>query len=494
MSIGGIDVNSPAAEGLVASVLISQEGIRGALQDLGPLTGGFDPKTVLDVIPPTIMVVVYLDVPKGVAEQRADTISSAFSNSLDIELHVLLSFELPQSGGNGPQVPLLSIVVYQSPASLEEMAGKYMWQLTEHGGLTDLINEASTNGRLVPEEDPRSADGTIFLTGFVNLGPLLQYVPTEGVLPIPGGGMNATGLLEKVKSLLEGPFGFSGGASYWDHGVEPAEGEYSFNLMELLGVDEASLSQDSDLSLVVLAGPNQTAPGENESRPIVRIVSSLPTDDLEMGSFIEALFEIGLMTIVPPGVTIPPQALRLSIPGGIDMPLVVTVTKEVSPIVAQPKGEVKVTVTVRNEDVRPMSDVQLSDGSTLEGYPNSASLESGSTSESWAEISPGESRSLTYTIKLGEAGVYSLMPAEVVYTHSDNRYTESSSRVEVRVARKDPVSFTVYSVVELWATAADLLDVPTGGKGSTILTGSTLLIFAVIFFFEYRSHRKLALV
>jgi len=141
-----------------------------------------------------------------------------------------------------------------------------------------------------------------------------------------------------------------------------------------------------------------------------------------------------------------------------------------------------------------MSDVQLSDVSTLEDYPNSVSLESGSTSEFWEEIGPGESRALTYTIKLGESGVYSLMPAEVSYTHSENRYTESSGTVEVRVARMDPVSFMLYSTAELWSTSAELLDFPTGGKGSVILMGSTLLIFAVLFLFEYRSHRKPALV
>ncbi|MDH5791428.1 MAG: hypothetical protein OEZ44_04525, partial [Candidatus Bathyarchaeota archaeon] len=284
--------------------------------------------------------------------------------------------------------------------------------------------------------------------------------------------------------------GFSAGVSFWEHGVRLTDDGYGFNLLELLGVEESlSFAEESDFSLVVAAGLNLTGDYENFTTQNVKIFTSTSLDNLGMGEALAPLSQMGVLTQVPAGSEVQASGLQLSI-SGVSMPLIVQVTKEASQLVVKPNGRIQVTVTVHNEDMNPMGDVRLGDDSTVTGYPFSVELVSGSTSEYWGEIGPGDSRALTYTIQLGEAGVYCLDTARVVYIHSGGEYSESSGRLEVRVARSDPASFAISSLATTWKTFASLLDVLTGGKGSTIIMGLTLLVLAMLAILEYRNFRK----
>lgn len=490
MSIGGVESNDPAAEGLVASLIVSHEGITELLPDLINATEGLDIQSLVTMVPPTFMVTVYLGVPIEEAEKRADAISSAFSSSFGVTLKKLTAFEPPSFGDEGSQMPPLAFVLYQSSAEFESMADEHIQQFTAHGGLADIIEEAYSNERLTPESTQRSADGSAFVTGFFNLQPILGYLPADEGLPFLDGDANVTGVLEELSSLFEGPVGFSAGVSFWEHGVRVTDDGYGFNLMELLGVEETlSLAEESDLSLVVVAELNMTGDYENFTEQNVKIFTSISLDDLGIGDSLAPLYQMGVLTQVPVGSEVQASGLQLSI-SGVSMPLIVQVTKEASPLVVKQNGRIQVTVTVHNEDMNPMGDVRLSDDFTITGYPFSAELVSGSTSDYWGEIGPGDSKTLTYTIQLGEAGVYSLDHARVVYTYLGEEYSESSGRLEVRVARPNSASFTMLSLSASWKMFASLLDIPTGGKGSMIMTGSTLLVLAVLAILEYRNFRK----
>ncbi len=490
ISIGGVDADDPAAEGLVASLIVSHEGVAELLPDLVNVTGGLDIRSLVNMAPPTFMVSVYLGVPMEEAERRADTISSAFSSSYGVSLKKLVAFEPPSSEVEGTQMPQLAFVVYQSSADLEGMVEEHVQLFSAHGGLAETIEGAHISGRLMPGATQWSADGSALVTGFVNLQPVLEYLPADEGLPFLGGDTKVIGMFEELLSLFEGAVGFSGGVSVWEHGVRVTDDGYGFNLLELLGVEGGlGFAEESDFSLVVVAGLNQTADEGNFSLQNAKIFTSLSLDDPEMGEVFAPLSQMGVVTQVPPGGEVPASGLQMSI-SGVSMPLIVEVTKEASPLVAQPDGRIQVTVTVRNDDMNPMTSVSLDDGSTITGYPSSTRLVSGSTSEYWGEIGPGASRTLTYTIQLGDAGVYSLIPARVVYTHSGEEYSESSGRLEVTVARPGPVAFTMSSLATSWKRFASLLDIPTDGKGSTILMGSTLSVLAVLAVLEYRNFRK----
>lgn len=490
MSIGEVYANDLAAEGLVASLIVSHEGMTELLPDLVNITEGLDIQSLVNMAPPTFMVSVYLGVPLEEAEKRADTISSAFSSSFGVGLKKLVAFEPPSSQAEGPQMPPLALVVYQSSVDLEGLIDEHVQQFSAHGGLAEIIERAHTSGRLIPGATQWSADGSAFVTGFVNLQPILEYLPTDEGIQFPGGETDVTGMFEELLSLFEGAIGFSGGVFVWEHGVRVTDDGYGFNLMELLGAEEGlGFDEESDFSIVVVAGMNQTTVEGNLSMQNVKIVTSLSLDDPAIGEIFAPLSQMGVLTQVPPGGEVPASDLQMSV-SGVKMPLIAEVIKDASPIVVKPNGRIQVTVTVRNDDMNPMMGVSLDDRSTIAGYPFSARLVSGSTSESWGEIGPGASRTLTYTIQLEEAGVYCLKPVRVVYAHSGEEYSESSDRLEVRVARPDPASFTVSSMSTSWKTLASLIDIPTSGNGAMFLMGSTLLILAILAVLEYRNYRK----
>ncbi len=489
-SIGGLEATDPAIEGLVASLIVSHEGITELLPDLLDVAEGLDIQSLAVMAPPTFMVTIYLGVSIEEAEQRADTISSAFSSSFGVTLKKLTAFEPPFFGDEGPQIPPLAFVLYQSSAELESVADEYIQQFTAHEGLADIIKGAYAKGRLTPEATQLSADGSAFVNGFFNLQPMIDYLLTDGGFPFPEGDVNLLGVIEELSSHLEGPVGFSVGISFWEHGVRVTDDGYGFNLLELLGVEESLVfTEESDFSFVVTAGLNLTGNYENFTRQNIKIFTSIFPEDLGIGEVFAPLSQMGVLTQVPPGSEVQASGLQLSI-SGVSFPLIVQVTKEASPLVVKSNSEIQVTVTVHNEDRAPMGDVKLGDDSTITRYPFSAELVSGSTSEYWGEISPGDSKTLAYTIKLKEAGVYCLDVARVAYTHSDKEFFESSDRLEVRVVRPNPASFTMSSLDTSWKTLSSLLDIPTGGKGSLIIVGSALLILAVLGFLEYRNYRK----
>lgn len=490
MSIGAVDANDPAAEGLIASLIVSHEGMTELLPDLVNISEGLDIQSLVNMAPPTFMVSVYLGVPLEEAEQRADTISSAFSSSFGVGLKKLVAFEPPSSQVEGPQMPLLTLVVYQSSADLEGMIDEHVQQFSSHGGLAKIIEGAHASGRFIPGATPWSADGSAFVTGFVNLQPLPEYLPADEGPKLTGGEPDVTGMFEKLLSPFEGTIGFSGGVFVWEHAVRVTDDGYNFNLMELLGAEEGlGFDEESDFSVVVVAGMNQTTIEGNFSMQNVKVVASLSLDDPAIDEIFAPLSQMGVLTQVLPGGEVPTSALQMPV-SGVKMPLMAAVIKDASPIVTKPNGKIQVTVTVRNDDMNPMMGVSLDDGSAITEYPFSARLVSGSTSESWGEISPGASRTLTYTIQLREAGIYNLKPARIIYAHSGEEYSESSDWLEVRVARPDPASFTISSMSTSWKTIASLIDIPTGGNGAMFLIGSTLLVLAIFAVLEYRNYRK----
>jgi len=490
MSIGGVETNDPATEGLVASLIVSHEGITELLPDLINVTEGLEIQNLAAMAPPTFMVAIYLDVSIKEAEQRADSISSAFSSTFGVNLKKLTAFEPPSFGDEGPQLPPLTFILYQSSAEFDNMANEHIQQFTAHGGLADIIEEAYTSGLLTPETTERSADGSAFVNGFFNPQTILEYLPVDEGFPFLGEDSNFTDMLQELSSLFEGSVGFSAGVSFWEHGVKVTDDGYGFNLMELLGVEESLVfDEESAFSIVVTAGLDLTGDYENFTAQNVKIFTSTSLDDLGIGEDLTQLSQIGILTQVPAGSEVQASGLQLSI-SGVSMPLIVQVTKESSPFVVKPNGRIQVTVTVHNEDRNPMGDVRLADDSTITGYPFSAEIVSGYASDYWSEIGPGDSRTLTYTIQLGEAGVYCLDTAKVFYTHSGEEYSESSGKLEVRVTRPDPASFTVSSLATSWKTFASLLDIPTGGKGSIIMMGLILLVLAVLSILEYRNFRK----
>ena len=463
-------------DGLLAGVILSHEGIIEVLPDLTEMDmEGLE--SFANMIPSTIMVTVYIDVSPEDAGPRSEAVSSAFSDAYGVDLHQLMAFEPPMSFGDEVDLPQLTVVLYQSSADLGDLSETYLDQHLNNGGLVELIHEATNKGRLIPGATSDSADGSVLFSGFINLDTILDYIPEDAM-------ENVTDFIPEDQTGL---LGFSGGASFWDRGIESEE--EGFDLLSLLGAEEASFSDDSDMSLILLAAPNGTDIGGEEGVPNVKITTSLPLNDPKIEFIYETLSNLGLLTLASPGEGVEPSSFQISVTG-VTLPLNVEVSKTVSTQSTPPHEAVEVTITIRNEDNKAMTDISVDDTSSIFGYSLGARLTSGTTSGHWSEISPGQSRSISYTLELGQSGVYSLSPTNITYTHEEKKFSEASDWLEVSVANPSAIAMGIRSILNMGKTLAEVLDIVTGGNGGAILTASTAVVVLIFAVLEFRNFRK----
>ncbi|MEE8355366.1 MAG: hypothetical protein V3S09_06020, partial [Candidatus Bathyarchaeia archaeon] len=422
------------SDGLLGSVIASHEGVKEIVAEL--MGSDMNIGSFTNVIPETLMIAVYIDVPPETAGPQSEGIADAFSEAYQIDLTQLMALNAPFALGESPDSPQLTIVLYQSGAEIGDLASTYLDQFLAKGGLVELISEASSNGRIVPQSTPDSADGGALFSGFVNVELLKEFVPAE--------------YLQRVSEYFPvdewEQMGFSGSVSFWDHGVESVGEGQGLDLLDLMGVDEApSFSDDSEMSLVLLAAPNGTDIGGDDV-PNLKITTNMPEDDNRLAALYRVLEMLGLIDIAPPEVNLDPSAFEIEV-SGVILPLNIEVTKATSPSSPKPNSIVEVTVTVTNLDSAPMRDVTVDDSATIERYQYSSRLIGGSTSGQWSVISPGESRSISYSVEIGEGGIYSFAPAQISYLHETEEFSDASQAHETRVKRPSALSFGMGSLV-----------------------------------------------
>jgi hypothetical protein len=470
---GGIS----GSEGLLASVIASHEGVKEILAELmgsEESLGSF-----ANVIPETLMVAVYIDVPPETAGPQSEGIADAFSEAYQVDLTQLMALSAPFALGEGPDSPQISIVLYKSGAEVGDLASTFLDEFLDKGGLVELISEASSNGRIVPQSTPDSADGGVLFSGFVNVELLKEYVPAEYLQQV-----SEYFPVDEWEQMV-----FSGSVSFWDHGVESAGDGQGLDLLDLMGADDApSFSDDSELSLVLLAAPNGTDIG-GEDIPNLKITTNMLEDDNRLAALFRVLEMLGIIDLATPEVNLDESAFEIGV-SGVILPLNIEVTKTTSPSNPQPNSVIEVTVTVTNHDSAPMRDVTLDDSATIALYPSSSRLVGGSTSGQWSEIGSGESRSISYSIEIGDGGVYSLAPAQIEYLHEAVEFSDASRGLETRVTRPSALSLGVGSLISTGEAASNLLDEVVGGSGSTLGLGAVSVVVLVFALLEFMNLRK----
>ena len=479
-SIGGMDWGGSATENLMGALILTRDGMGESILE------GFGMEleeigSMVNLIPETMMAAIYVDIPPEEAESLSGPISDAFSSEYGIDLDPLFTFNPPVMGDENATGPPLqiSIVLYQTDADFSEMADGIMDALSEKGGLADLISEAVSNGALIPGQGEGSADGSAFVAGFFNLDLITSRL---GEASIPDE------MKEFIPLDFEGPLTFTGSVSYWEDGIAYEEDGETLDLLGLLGIEgEVTFSAESDMSNFLVATGDIFDPEGEE--PNMKLVTSLPLDDLMSGLFNESFIDSGIVTVVEPGGTIDPSSLELGV-SGLTLPLNVKITKTVSDARVKEGSRVEVTVTIKNNDDDPMMNVELDDGGTISSYSLSSRLTSGSTSGYWPRIDPGQSETISYTIELENNGVYSLSPAQMSYSHEDISFRKSSDKAEVRVALTQGTGIVFQTLGVFWGVLETALDQVTGGSGSMVLTGVVLVLGGLLAFLEFRGFRK----
>ncbi|HDI52865.1 MAG TPA: DUF11 domain-containing protein [Candidatus Bathyarchaeota archaeon] len=462
LSIGGINIQSPEAEGLLASVVVTHEGLIDLLREAmrGGGMGGLDLSSLMELAPPTLLLTIYLDTPLEVAEERSSSIASAFSKQLDIDFHRLLSLSKELNTTEGPRQICLSI--YTSPADVDRLAEGYLSLIpSSRGGLAEAVVDAYKAGRL-----GESVDGILLYAGIINPLTIMRYLPMEQV--------EALNLTEIILPRVEGGIGVSGLIGYWRRGVHSPPNMHTLSLSELLGVEELSFSPDAAASNLLILIMNTTI-----GKPIYgKLYTTLPLKHPPAGMMVETL---------PQGASISASALSATFEASL--PPEIEVVKTVSPTVVDPGEEVTVTVTIENLGDEAIEAVQLNDSQTAQYYPISLQL-SGSTADSWQRIEAGSSRSITYKLTPKAGGIYTLSPALVTYRWRDKEYIAISESVEFRVRQPPPHAIIIDMLMGLWMDAARILDILVQGRGTQLMQLITAVVVILLAVQEARNIRK----
>ncbi len=464
LSIEGINLQSPEAGGLLASVVITHEGFVDLLREVmkggGMEMGGFAPSSLMELAPPTLLLTIYLDTPQEMAEERSSAIASAFSKQLNIEFHRLLSLSRELNTTEGPGQIYLGI--YTSSADVDWLSDEYLSLIPSiRGGLAEAVVEAYKAGRL-----GESADGILLYAGIINPLTLIQYLPIEQ--------LETLNLTDLILPRVEGGIGVSGLLCYWRRGVHSPPNRHTLSLGDLLGVEELSFSPDAEVSNLLLLIMNTTI-----GRPLYgKLYTTLPLERPPAGMVVETL---------PQGASIPASALSTTFEAAL--PPEIVVIKTVSLTVVDQGEKVMVTVTIENLGEEAIEAVQLNDSQTAYHYPLSLEI-SGSMAESWQGIEPGGSRSITYTITPKAGGIYTLSPAAVSYRWRGKEYVAISESVEFRVRQPPPHTIILGMLTGLWMDAARLLDIFIEGRGTQLMQLITIAVIILLAVQEIRNIRK----
>jgi hypothetical protein len=450
-------------DNVVAAIVVSQEIQAASLLSLLPFPEELDTESFLNLAPDTMYAVVYVDTPPEEAMQSSAQVKALLEDRVGVELVTLHAFELPEFQLDEATLPSMTAVVGYSDADAAEVAEEFLNGVMEHGGLAEGVDEAVSNGALVPGAREGSADGSVFMSGFIRLEPFTFMLPEDPMLDM---------FMEDLEVLFEEPLGFAVSGHYWDEGAAAEGLGQSVDLTELLGLESLpGYSLESDASFITMLTPNQTSAGD-ELGVAIRFFSNLPQTSplLPMYGFMAGGF--GNVTYME-GTSVTADALRMT----LDRPLPprLIVSKTASRVRAATGSQVEVTVSVTNRGNNAVQDVEIDDGSTLLGYEYASDLR-GSDTKIIASIAPGATETLTYGVTLNRPGVFRLRPAKVSYVSGGETYGEVSDRPTVETGPPG----LVQAGFTLRGDLVRLIDLAADGRGDTVVTAATLVVGALV--------------
>jgi hypothetical protein len=450
-------------DNVVAAIVVSQEIQAASLLSLLPFPEELDTESFLNLAPDTMYAVVYGDTPPEEAMQSSAQVKALLEDRVGVELVTLHAFELPEFQLDEATLPSMTAVVGYSDADAAEVAEAFLNGVMEHGGLAEGVDEAVSNGALAPGAREGSADGSVFMSGFIRLEPFTFMLPEDPMLDM---------FMEDLEVLFEEPIGFAVSGHYWDEGAATEGLGQSVDLTELLGLESLpGYSLESDASFITMLTPNQTSAGD-ELGVAIRFFSNLPQTSplLPMYGFMAGGF--GNVTYME-GTSVTADALRMT----LDRPLPprLIVSKTASRVRAATGSQVEVTVSVTNRGNNAVQDVEIDDGSTLLGYEYASDLR-GSDTKIIASLAPGATETLTYGVTLNRPGVFRLRPAKVSYVSGGETYGEVSDRPTVETGPPG----LVQAGFTLRGDLVRLIDLAADGRGDTVVTVVTLVVGALV--------------
>ena len=504
-TLPGVDFSDSAFENVLLGVLITHDTRADALPPIlsspGMLSGLLPPDVPSDllenltryyeIIPPTVLLLTYLDAPEGEARGRADSVVEEFSSAFGASLSYLASFSQDfEISGERHKV---DIFIYQSSNIPGDIAPGIMGVLpVERGGLAIPIDHAYSSGILCPGATSLSSNGTVMVVGFFTSSAALDLFRAVEGFPFDFVSMIIPNTTEPTVTV--------GLFSYWLDRLHSSPLQHTFNVSSLLNLTEPlEFSPEATISVLSTVVPNATIVNGTvtSQTPVVSLTISANLTDPELEPVREAIENLNLTSNVmvrevPKGATISTEDLTLSFTQ--ILPMEIDVEKAVAMSEVNIGQDVEVTVTIVNMDTDPAENVTLDERLLLTYYGAAASVEvrEGNLTAAWNQIPANSSVTHSYTIAFRREGLYTIPYAKVTYKYMNVTFTEKSRNCYIRVRGPSAASLLVTGIPSAWGTLTRIIDRIPGleGMGSLILSLATLAIVGPIGFNEYRNIRR----
>ncbi|HIE14875.1 TPA: hypothetical protein EYP70_06345 [Candidatus Bathyarchaeota archaeon] len=504
-SLPDIDLSAPQYEDALAGILISHDTSSDTLPPIlssPEMLRGLLPPEMQDimsenitryyeVVPSTLLVLIYLDVPEDVAMERADLVAGDFSSGFSASLSYLIS--TTQTFEVAGESHTVTNLIYQSPDTLDDLSSGIIGVMPlDRRGLTIPVNNAFHSGIFDPGSTPISSNGTIMMTGFFSSRKALDILERVGELPIELVGIIIPNTTRPIVTI--------GIFAYWLNRFHSSAFEHILNVANLLNVTEPiEFSPEATVSVISLVAPNATiTDGKVTSQaPVASIILSvnLTTPEFEpIKAAIEALNETVKVNVkeLPKGSTIKAEDLAISFVQ--ILPIELYVYKQAEETQVSIGEEVKITITILNKDVDAASNVTLDDSLLLSYYgtPSPIEIKEGSLTKSW-DLIPGNSTvTHSYTLIFKREGFYTIPYTTLNYNYMNMTFTAKSKNCYVRVKGPSNLDIMLSGMPRAWGTISRMIDKIPGlkGMGTIIFSTSIAIIIGLVSYNEYKNIRK----
>jgi hypothetical protein len=448
-----VDSNEPYMQDLAVSAIVTQKIFDPTFLYTLPIEGIENYVQFTNLIPETVALTVYVGDDVEAATLKSDQLIAEYETMYGIEFGRIVSqpvaFTEDGEGGES-MIPPYVISVYYSLNTLEETIPNLLTGFESKQGFANSFQERI-------DGDP--LDVELFVTGQITPEHVQAFIPIPDDLGF---------LQELVDTLVAETYHFAAGVQMINEAVSPSSGS-TFDLRDALGIGTPRYSRASDISMIVVARPNNTEPEAD-----FKISTSLAQDSMELmfiGMYLDSILDVEMH-----GGSAPSSSnMQISILDYTAPEVEIVKTSQ-----ATSDGST-VTITVTNEGSSTLSDLMLKDA-----FPTKYGiLDSGDTEATWSRLSPGQSVSISYVASYENPGVYTDIPAMLSYVENDA--TRSAASNTLPTSTKNPSPIRLLS--DSYQATFDLIDMVTGNGDLFQMIPLVLiaLIAAVDIFKMYRN-------
>jgi len=448
------------ASGLVASIVatyrISDPSI---LYAVGPDEAS-DYLGLISLLPSTVAVNIYLGSDIEDIEARSSLVAQTIESSLQLDLIHILTIPIPASEQSSLSTSDMTAVVYISLNSFEETMDRVIEPFVGEGGFAQVFEEKRS--------DETCLDVEVYLSGVVSLEPFAGMLESH----------ISFWYQEEYEALRENRVSFLIGLQASDEAAQRVGDSYRFDMMETLDIGSPlSYADRSDISFIILARSNRTDVA-NQYAPSIHIKTSLPENSQELGLLTRLIQDRGTFEVEGG----PPTDLDTTlIIEGVHLPMVSLMKKS-----QRINNMVEVTITATNNGDQPLTNLTLTDR-----FPRVyGELVEGSGNANWTHLGSGQSRTLSYKLRVKNPGKYIDTPAVLRYSLGGSRIPTTSNVNPVIEKPPNPVSM----LADSYQASTEVLDLVFDGGGDLLgfaVLGVVLLVvfIDVIKYLSWRTRR-----